>query len=334
MSVTNKRPAVGLKAIAAACNVSINTVSRALRDCSDISKATKNRIRSKAIEMGYVPNRLAAALKSGNTRMVYLVFNNLKSPYFIIMANRIVFLLQQRGYNALIAPNFATACTKENVQEALLARTDGILTFLEPTEEAVLIAKLNTIPLVLVGRRTEFDGIDQIYTDDVKGGGLAAEHLIGRGATKLLYVAANSIECSLRRYSGFKRVALSHPGISCNIVSESDLEMNFTNLMEEGYDGIFCFNEQIALIANDLLRRVGREEQVPVVGYDGLVEQIARCPRIPCVSYDALAIADRAFEALMRRIENYGATPYENSVFDVKLINSDDGERPVLAPQS
>ena len=44
----------GLKAIAYELGVSVNTVSRALRDCKDISEHTKEIIRKKAYELGYI----------------------------------------------------------------------------------------------------------------------------------------------------------------------------------------------------------------------------------------------------------------------------------------
>ena len=50
---------VSLKAIALQLNVSINTVSHALRDMDDISEELKIRIRRKAIELGYMPNHVA-----------------------------------------------------------------------------------------------------------------------------------------------------------------------------------------------------------------------------------------------------------------------------------
>ena len=319
-SSSPRKSPVGLKAIAIACNVSINTVSRALRDCSDISTATKNRIRAKAIEMGYVPNRLASALKSGSTKSVYLIFNNLKSPYFTIMANRIVYLLQQQGYNTLIAPNFSISCTKENVQQALLSRAEGIITFLEPTEEAVLIAKLNALPMVLVGRRTEFEGVDQIYTDDVKGGYLAAEYLISKGCRKLLYISADGLECSVRRLQGFRTRAFKE-GCFVENVSESDMGSVLEGSFKKRYDGVFCFNEQIALKFASLMEQRFPEERIPIVGYDGLINQIFACQNIPCVSYDATAIADESFKVLMDRIEDFYGHSYVDEMYDVKMIN-------------
>ena len=52
---------VSLKDIAAACGVSIATVSKALNNQSDISSARRDEIRKKAEEMGYHPNLMARA---------------------------------------------------------------------------------------------------------------------------------------------------------------------------------------------------------------------------------------------------------------------------------
>ena len=53
----------GLKAIAYELGVSVNTVSRALRDCKDISEHTKEIIRKKAYELGYIQSTVANFLK-------------------------------------------------------------------------------------------------------------------------------------------------------------------------------------------------------------------------------------------------------------------------------
>ena len=58
-----KNKNVRLKEIASELNLSINSVSRALRDCSDISKTTKDLVIQKAIELGYMPNIIAQSLK-------------------------------------------------------------------------------------------------------------------------------------------------------------------------------------------------------------------------------------------------------------------------------
>ena len=50
---------VSLKCIASELGVSVNTVSHALRDMDDISAEMKEKVVRKAMELGYMPNRVA-----------------------------------------------------------------------------------------------------------------------------------------------------------------------------------------------------------------------------------------------------------------------------------
>ena len=63
-----------LKDIAAACNVSVATVSKALNDQHDVSQRTKDMIRSKARELGYFPNSAAKALKTNRSYNIGVLF--------------------------------------------------------------------------------------------------------------------------------------------------------------------------------------------------------------------------------------------------------------------
>ena len=55
--------------IAQRTGFTVNTVSRALKDKSDISVATREQIKAVADEMGYVRNRAASSLRSGRTNL-------------------------------------------------------------------------------------------------------------------------------------------------------------------------------------------------------------------------------------------------------------------------
>ena len=67
---------VGLKKIAYELNVSINTVSRALRDCDDISEKMKQKVRDKAIELGYSPNNVEDYVKKNLKKSIAFVGSN------------------------------------------------------------------------------------------------------------------------------------------------------------------------------------------------------------------------------------------------------------------
>ena len=60
--------------IANATGVTVNTVSRALKNKDDISRETCERIQGVAREMGYVRNYIASSLRSGRTRTLSFSF--------------------------------------------------------------------------------------------------------------------------------------------------------------------------------------------------------------------------------------------------------------------
>ena len=65
---------VSMKDLAAACNVSIATVSKALNDQHDVSAKTKEMVRRKAKELGYFPNSAAKALKTNRSHNIGVLF--------------------------------------------------------------------------------------------------------------------------------------------------------------------------------------------------------------------------------------------------------------------
>ena len=73
--------AVTLKDIARDLGVSVITVSKALRDHSDISEETKARVLKRVKEMNYRPNLSARALVTGRTHLVGFVVPELLHSY-------------------------------------------------------------------------------------------------------------------------------------------------------------------------------------------------------------------------------------------------------------
>ncbi len=64
-----------LKTIAAETGYAVATVSRALKDASDIGEETKKRVRAAALRLGYRPNRAGVRLRTGKTNVIALVLS-------------------------------------------------------------------------------------------------------------------------------------------------------------------------------------------------------------------------------------------------------------------
>ena len=66
--------AVTLKELAAACGMSVSTVSKALNGYTDVSQATRDQVRETASRLGYRPNSIARSLKTGRTSNIGVVY--------------------------------------------------------------------------------------------------------------------------------------------------------------------------------------------------------------------------------------------------------------------
>lgn len=319
---TMERKTVGLKTIAAELGVSINTVSRALRDCSDISKSTKEKVCNKALELGYVPNAIARSLVNGNSKLIALIFNNLTNPYFSIMADKVARSLKAHGYKAVIMPLFSTVFSKVEIKECISQCVDGIISFLIPGKEAVAIAKANHIPMVLVGRCIESNYVDMVYTDDAAGGALAAEYIAAgeRREGRAVYIGVDGIECSERRYQGFReRMAELAPALEVGYLSEKDLDDGIDPAFFSELAGTFAFNDQIAMkfiLAKDRLAPAAR---MRLVGFDAVSKRLEWRYDLTSVSFDYNRIADRAVEIIVARIEKKEGGENRKDKYDVHL---------------
>src|SRR5438045_6749978 len=122
---------VRLKDIARYANVSVMTVSKALRDEPDVSDATKSRIKALAQQMGYMPDSTAQGLRTKTTKLFGLVIPSITNPIFA----RIVFAIEDRaqelGYDVLLAHTYNKPEREEaSIRRLLSRRIDGL--FISP----------------------------------------------------------------------------------------------------------------------------------------------------------------------------------------------------------
>ena len=98
-----EKKVITLDDIAERVGTSKNTVSRALRDCSDISAVMKEKVKQTAMEMGYVPNRIAGFLRSKRSNIVAVAVNSLTNPFFSICMDYCTDYMGEKGYRPLIS---------------------------------------------------------------------------------------------------------------------------------------------------------------------------------------------------------------------------------------
>lgn len=203
---------VRLKDIAHYANVSVMTVSKALRDEPDVSDATKARLKALARQMGYVPDSSAQGLRTKTTKLFGLVIPSITNPIFA----RIVFAIEDRahelGYDVLITHTLNKPEREEICIRRLLSRrVDGL--FVSPVYRFEAEARIyqevlaRKIPTVLLGPPAPFcKSFPSVEIEELVASYNMTKHLLKLGHERIAYLTGPTVApWAHDRFEGYRR---------------------------------------------------------------------------------------------------------------------------------
>jgi DNA-binding LacI/PurR family transcriptional regulator len=174
--------------VAGASGVGIGTVSRVINGAANVTQATRAKVLKTIEQLGYRPSHLASALSRGSSRTVAIVVPHVTSQSAVERLAGALGVLDEQGY-ATIVCNVDTAGQRDQHLSALTARhrADGVIVVSLPLSGGHLRAfSVAGVPLVTVD--VAAPGVPHTVINDVAGGRLAGEHLLGLGHTRIGFV--------------------------------------------------------------------------------------------------------------------------------------------------
>lgn len=209
-----------LRDIAHALNLSVSTVSKALRDSYEIGIETKSRVLAYAKAHGYRPNLAAKSLKEGKSGSIGVVVCSIDNSFVSQMLDGIDQACNLAGYDLIIMQSKESVEKEKSCIAQLKARgVEGIL--ISPSAETSDFSHLQTlqqsgIPLVLFDRLSNEIPTYQVGADNIMGAYQATKHLIENGYSDIAFLnIASALSISSERYQGYQQ-ALSDTGIPIN----------------------------------------------------------------------------------------------------------------------
>lgn len=325
---------VTMRDIAQRAGVSVNTVSKALRGKTDISKETRQKILKIAKEIGYIKNTTAFALRSNETKTIGVIIEDSSNPFFAEVLKGIEAATRKFGYQLLLMNTETDPKLQSQAIRTLLERrVEGLLIspFGQDIEDFEKLLKMN-FPFVLLGRHMYKPNIDEIYNDEVKGGYLATKHLISKNKRRILFINTDlNNSASKMRYEGYRK-ALDESMI--NLPEDYLILVPYNKNMEAGYQGvkkalekgldfdsIFCYNDMFAIGAVKALDEMGKRvpDEIPVVGYDDILFASYFRPPLTTVRIKKYEMGFEAFKILLEKIRGRRKN-CKQLVLDVELI--------------
>jgi LacI family transcriptional regulator len=208
---------VNIAEVAAAAGVSVGTVSRVLNESPNVRDGTRQRVLEVMRRMHYRPSRLATRLSRGSPRTVVLLVPFLTRPSVVARLAGAIGVLDEQGFDAVLC-NIETPAQLERHVLALTARhgADGaVVMSLRLSRHHLTALRDARLPLAMVD--TEAPGVPCTVVDDVRGGFLAAKHLIDLGHRRIGFVGDRrdpdlDFVSTRRRLLGYRR-ALAGSGL-------------------------------------------------------------------------------------------------------------------------
>lgn len=310
--------AVRLKDIARDLGVSVITVSKALRDHSDISQETKARVLKRCREMNYRPNLAARALVTGHTSMLGFVVPDLLHSFFSEIVRSVSATLQGTGYTLVTTSSEEDPKHEKQAVEQLIARGVDVLLVASAQWSVEMFRRVEEagIPYILIDR--SFTGLAAHFVgvNDEEVGALATRHLAEVGCKRIAHIGGSGLSPMVGRMEGYKRTLAK-----LGLVGNPELVYNVEHVEERGDatgykatnkllqlspppDGIFCYNDAIAYGAIAAVLEAGLRvpEDVAIVGCGNLLYN--KFLKVPLSSIDqqTAAIGQKAGKLALQLI--------------------------------
>jgi len=208
----------GIADVAARAGVSKATASRALTGSGYVSDATRARVRSAAVELGYVPSTSAVSLATGRTQNIGVVMPYVSRWFFAEVLEGIQGALLERGLDLTLYDAKPGTPGRARIFEDFLARKrfDGLIAVgLEPQDhelERLLAIGRPLVSVVGAGGESSL-----VTIDDEDAARLATEHLLALGHTEIAFVGggtgAHWATVDQQRLAGYRR-SMSGAGLA------------------------------------------------------------------------------------------------------------------------
>jgi len=319
---------ITLKQIAKELDVSISTVSKALRNSVEISDDTKEKVQAFAKLYNYRPNNIALSLKNRKTHTIGIIIPEIVHHFFSKVIRGVELVANQRGYNVIVGLS-NESFSKEVINMQMLANgsIDGfILSISKETLKYQDYHHFNEtmsqgMPIVMFDRVVNEINCDKVIIDDFKGAKVAVEKLIEKGARNIAIVTTRDyVSVGKLRTQGYIEALNEHQiELRSELILKLDDSKNFEEDLDaleneirplfennQHIDAIFAVNELYALTAMKVARSYGFSipEDIQVIGFtDGVLSKHS-IPSLTTVSQHGQQMGEKAAHLLIDRLES------------------------------
>jgi len=315
---------------------STTTISLILNGKGDrFPQKTKDAIYKAVDELGYRPNQVAVGLVKKQTKTIGLVISDIRNVFFSNLVKGVEDKCRKYGWNVILC-NTGDMHTRDMEYIRVLADkgVGGILyamaadsSYEKAVESLDLMVDLK-IPYIMIDRSITGRDCDIVKTDHVRGGYLAAKHLINLGHERIACVTGpNYLKDTESRLIGYKQ-ALEESNIQFlpDLICEGDYDIDsgiraVNELQGKDYSAVFAFNDMSAYGVYKQLKLTERiiPDEISIVGYDNIFFSDLLDVPLTSINQPVYEIACKAVELIVEK-KHTGKESRHEFVFQPELI--------------
>jgi len=330
-----------IKDIARQLNISISTVSRAMRNAPDVSADTKRAVMALSEELNYRPNLLALSFKRKQTHNIGVIVPNL--DYVLsTMVKGIDEIALEAGYTVMVCQsNESFGREIVNTRRLLDSLVDGfIISVSSETKVFDHFKKIQDkkMPMVIFDRVTPFLKAPGVRIDNEDGGFQATEHLLQQGYRRIAILAGpKNLDISNQRLNGYLK-ALKKYKISPdeNLIIYCDFDQHYAYIATKELlatkkrpDAIFTISDRMAIGAMLAIKEkeLKMPDDIGLVGFNNEPVTSLVTPGISSVDQPSFEVGKMAAKLFIERVHQDKDMSDVDVVLKTKLIVRESSHR-------
>ena len=303
---------VTLKDIAALCNVSVATVSRALNGLIDADSMTAKRILKAAHDMGYLPNAAARTLKTNRSYNIGILYEDeIHHEYFSLLIDNIRKAAEKKGYDITFLHKSSNMSYYEHAKYRGL---DGVV-ILQAAFHSPEIIQLAESDLPCVAIDYEYACCSCVVSDHFESMNALVRYAYDKGHRKIAFVHGQDGYITSQRINAFCAACAA---LGIKIPSDylcaaayhdpkaASLSTKTLLSLEERPTCIFYPDDYSCLGALTQLERAGLSvpDDITIAGFDGIMLAGVLRPKLTTYRQNVLQKGETAVSLLVEAIES------------------------------
>lgn len=247
-----------LKLLAQQLQLSISTVSRALKDHPDISATTKAKVNALAQSLDYEPNAYAIQLRTQNSKILGVIVPAISNLFYDSFIAAVEEESRKNGYALMILQSSHNPENElSNLKIFRQNRVSGVFACLASSAENLEVyQKMNEreIPVVFFDIVPKDNRFTKVRMADERCAIMAAENIIKRNAKKVLALFGDeALSITQKRKAAFQNFMTDFaPKIHCTYVhanssKEAEMLMKKHATKSLKIDTVFCMTDEVLI---------------------------------------------------------------------------------------